>query len=252
MKRIAAMILTAGMIFTMTACGNSSAEAPAETPAQEEVKAEEVKAEENKAEETAAEAVEQEQPQAEVEAEAETNVEEESEAETEAHSVPDDFYGRTADNDTWGIEKFANPDMDLFLLSSVVPGRSGTTSDMIECALMWKPDGADIMCEAVEYHIGRVNGDSLESAMEDLLSQGNMQAYADGDPVPTTHGGVDCLELAQSLVLHSDNAKNGTGYWGVFEKDGQFYKYYYEIHKDLDDSWGDTLFEIVYDNIVKF
>lgn len=108
------------------------------------------------------------------------------------------------------------------------------------------------MCSAVEYHIGRVDADSLESAMDELLSQGNMEAYADSDPVPATHGGVECIELAQNLVLNGDRAKDDTGYWGVFEKDGQYYKYYYEIHKDCDDSWGDTLFELVYENILVF
>ena len=140
--------------------------------------------------------------------------------------------------------------MDIFTMTAVVPGRSGTTSDMIECSLKWKPDGDT--CTAVEYHIGQVAGDSLDSAMDELLSQGNMQAYASGDPISVTHGGVECLELAQSLVLHSDKAKDDTGYWGVFEKDGQYYKYYYEIHKDCDDSWGDTLFELVYENIIVF
>lgn len=94
MKRIAAMILTAGMIFTMTACGNSSAEAPAETPAQEEVKAEETQAEE-----TMAEAVEQEKPQAEAENEAEAEPEEPEEEkpkkETTTYTIP--AYDDTAE-----------------------------------------------------------------------------------------------------------------------------------------------------------
>lgn len=245
MKKVVAMLLTAGMIFAMTACTGGTSDGPVNQ------KKEEVK-ETTVVEEKVTEA-EEEQPKAEEEEIVEsTEAEPEVEAEEESHSVPDDFYGKTADDDTWGIAEFANPDMDTFMNATVLPGRGGTTSDMIKCALMWKPEGEDLMCEAAEYHIGQVTGDSLESAIEDLFSQGNMQAYADSDPVSVTHGGIECLELAQSLVLHNGKAKDDTGYWGVFEKDGQFYKYYYEIHKDCDDSWGDELFELVYDNIIVF
>lgn len=243
-KKVVAMLLTAGMIFAMTACTGGDAEGPVNQK-KEEVKEVEV------VEETVTETKEEE-PAAEENTEENTQAETEAEAEEETHGIPDDFYGKTADDDTWGIAEFANPDMDTFMNATVLPGRSGTTSDMIKCALMWKPEGESVMCEAAEYHIGQVTGDSLESAIEDLFSQSNMQAYADSDPVSVTHGGIECLELAQSLVLHNGKAKDDTGYWGVFEKDGQYYKYYYEIHKDCDDSWGDTLFEMVYDSIIVF
>ena len=250
-KKILVMLLTAVMIFTMTACTGGTPEGPVNQKKEEAKEVATVEETVTEAEEEQS-AAEEEKIVETTEAEAESEVEAgpEAEAESESQGVPDDFYGRTADGDTWGIAKFNNPDMDTFIYASVVPGRSGTTSDMIECSLSWKPDGDS--CKAVEYHIGQVDGDSLESAMDELLSQGNMQAYASGDPVSVTHGGVDCLELAQSLVLHSDTAKDDTGYWGVFEKDGQYYKYYYEIHKDCDDSWGDTLFELVYDSIMVF
>ncbi len=45
MKKLLMMVLTTGMIFTLTACGSSTAQEPAEAPIQGKVKSEEAKTE---------------------------------------------------------------------------------------------------------------------------------------------------------------------------------------------------------------